>query len=81
MFVDTACSVMSEMSTVMLDMLVFSSSRLRGLLREVTSLMQPHRKKSCGASVGKKGGGGCSPFEIILSPSNRDSSDIVAYAI
>jgi hypothetical protein len=33
MFADTACTVMSEMSVVMLDILVLRSSRLRGLLR------------------------------------------------
>jgi hypothetical protein len=39
MFIDNACGVMGEMVEVMLDMLVFSSSRLRatGVLFTVTA--------------------------------------------
>jgi hypothetical protein len=44
MFVETACTAMGEMLVMMLNILVFSSSSLRGLLRQALSSMQPHRK-------------------------------------
>jgi hypothetical protein len=74
MFADTACSVMGEMSAMMLAIMAFSSSRLYELLWYVLSLMQPHRKKSGGH-------GGHSPFEMVRSPNNRDSSCRVTHIV
>jgi hypothetical protein len=39
MFIDTACGIKDEISAVMLVMLVFSLSTLRGLLLQALSLL------------------------------------------
>jgi hypothetical protein len=69
-FVDTACSVVSEM----LDgpMLVFGSCSLLGLLQYAMFSMQSHRKRiRWGHLMGV--GRGYDSFDVIRSPNNRNS--------
>jgi cytoplasmic iron level regulating protein YaaA (DUF328/UPF0246 family) len=63
MFIDTACIVMDEILTAILDMLVFISSRFYGLFQKALSLMQPHRKKYGHEKSSKRGGHYC--FAVI----------------